>query len=269
MKIASRKKIPDKKLIVFDLDGTLTSTKAPMDKEMAALLSKLLLAKRVAVIGGGKYALFREQLLRPLKAPRSLSGRLFLFPTTATSFYRYRSGWKNIYALALSKKEREKIKKTIHGVLKEIRYRPPKKVYGVMIEDRGTQITFSGLGQDVVKIVGKKRGVALKEKWAREHGKTKMKIARILSHRLPQFEVRAAGYTSIDVTRKGIDKGYGLHQITKHIGTKIRDMLFIGDAIFPGGNDYAVVRTGVDYIPVKGPEETKRIIHTILSKTKK
>ena len=266
MKISSDKKIPDKKWVVCDLDGTLTSTKAPMDTEMAGLMGDLLAAKRVAVIGGGKYALFREQLLRPLQTPRSLLARLFLFPTTATSFYRYQNGWKNIYAHPLSKQEREKIKKTIREVLKEIQYQPPKKIYGVMIEDRGTQITFSALGQDVVKIIGKKRGVALKEKWARAHGKTKMKIARILAAKLPQFEVRAAGYTSVDVTRKGIDKGYGIRQIMKHVGAKIKDMLFLGDAIFPGGNDYAVVRTGVDYIPVKGPEDTKRIIRAILNK---
>ena len=153
-------------------------------------------------------------------------------------------------------------------VLNAIRYRPPKKVYGRVIEDRGTQITFSALGQDVVKILGKKHGVLLKDQWAKEHGRIKMKIARLLQKRLPEFEVRAAGYTSIDVTHKGIDKAYGLRQITKYTGVKIRGMLFIGDAIFPGGNDYAIVRTGVDYIPVKGPEDTKRIIRAILGSVK-
>jgi len=45
-------------------------------------------------------------------------------------------------------------------------------------------------------------------------------------------------------------------------------MFFIGDAIFPGGNDYAVVRTGVDYMPVKNPEEAKKIIN-VLAKVEK
>ena len=41
-------------------------------------------------------------------------------------------------------------------------------------------------------------------------------------------------------------------------------MFFVGDAIFPGGNDYGVVRTGVDYLPVKGPEETKKVVRKLL-----
>ena len=268
MKISNTKKIPDKDLIVFDMDGTLTPTKAPMDRGMAALMRQLLTVKRVAVIGGGKYGLFREQLLTPLDIPAHLLGRLFLFPTTATSFYRYRSGWKNVYALALSGKERGKIKKIMREVLKEIEYRQPEKTYGAVIEDRGTQITFSALGQNVVKILGKERGIALKDRWLRENRGIKMKIARLLARRLPEFEVRAAGYTSIDVTRKGIDKAYGLKQITTHTGIAIKDMLFVGDAIFPGGNDYAVVRTGVDYIPVQGPAQTKHIIRTVLKNMK-
>ena len=91
-----------------------------------------------------------------------------------------------------------------------------------------------------------------------------MKIHKAVARRLPNLEVHAAGFTSIDVTKKGIDKAYGLRQIEKHLGVKIKDMVFIGDAIFPGGNDYAVVKTKVDYIPVKGPEETKKIIRHII-----
>jgi hydroxymethylpyrimidine pyrophosphatase-like HAD family hydrolase len=91
-----------------------------------------------------------------------------------------------------------------------------------------------------------------------------MKIAKLVAKRLPNLEVRAAGFTSIDVTRKGIDKAYGIRQIQKQLHVPVKKMLFIGDAIFPGGNDYAVVRTGVDYIPVKGPEETKRIIKKLI-----
>lgn len=265
MKVSNLTKIGARELIVFDLDGTLTATKAPMDRETAVLLERLLERKKVAVIGGGKYQLFRLQLLSRLQAPADLLGRLFLFPTTATSFYRYASGWKKVYALRLSPPERKKIKAAIRAVLKEIDYRPPARVYGATIEDRGTQVTFSALGQDVVAALGTKRGVALKEKWLCENREMKMKIARILARRLPEFEVHAAGYTSIDVTGKGIDKAYGLRQITKNLGIKIQRMLFVGDAIFPGGNDYAIVRTGVDYIAVHGPEDTKRIIRALVN----
>lgn len=269
MKISNTKKIPDKDLIVFDMDGTLTPTKAPMDAEMTGLIADLLAEKQVAVIGGGKYGLFREQLLAPLRKARVAPKNLLLFPTTATSFYRYRGGWKNVYAHALSSAEKKKIKNAFADVFKKAGYRRPTKTYGTVIEDRGTQITFSALGQEVVAILGKEKGVAMKEQWLKENKAIKMKMGRMLQAMLPQFEVRTAGFTSIDITRKGIDKAYGLGQITKHTGITIKKMLFVGDAIFPGGNDYAVVRTGVDYIPVHGPEDTKRIIRAVLARAKK
>ncbi len=263
MKIINPKNLKFKSLIVFDLDGTLTPTKSVMDREMSGLFARLLEAKKVAVIGGGKYDLFKLQFLDALLAPKELLSKLFLFPTTSTSFYRYHNGWKQIYSHQLTKSERAKIKQTFQRVFKEIGYHHPKKTYGQIIEDRGTQVTLSFLGQDVVAILGKK-GVALKEQWLKENKSLKMKIAKLAAKYLPNLEVRAAGFTSIDVTKKGIDKAYGLRQIKNHLGVPIGKMLFIGDAIVPGGNDYAVVKTGVDYIQVKGPEETKKIIKGLL-----
>jgi len=263
MNITNLKKLKSKKLIVFDLDGTLAPTKSVMDREMSGLFAGLLEAKKVAVIGGGKYELFKHQFLDALKAPKELLSELFLFPTTSTSFYRYQKGWKKIYSHQLTKQEREKIKKTFERVFKEIGYEHPKKTFGQIVEDRGTQVTFSALGQDVVAVLGKK-GVQMKENWLKENKPLKMKIARLVAGYLPKFEVHAAGHTSIDVTTKGIDKAYGLRQIEKQLGVKIKDMLFVGDAIFPGGNDYAITKTKVDYIKVKGPEDTKKIIRSFL-----
>ncbi len=263
MKITNLKKLKPKKLIVFDLDGTLAASKSPMDSEMTELISRLLDSKKVAVIGGGKYALFKSQFVSQLKLPKEKLEHIYLFPTTATSFYRYQSGWKNVYLLELTKEERKLIKKTFEKVLKEINYVHPEKVYGKVIEDRGTQVTFSALGQDIVTVLGKK-GVELKDKWKAKHTPTKMKIAKLMAKYLPNLEIKAAGHTSVDVVRKGIDKAYGLEQIEKHIRVKIPDMLFIGDSIFPGGNDYAVTKTPVDYIPVNGPEETKKVLKHIL-----
>jgi hypothetical protein len=42
-------------------------------------------------------------------------------------------------------------------------------------------------------------------------------------------------------------------------------MIFIGDALFPGGNDYPAEEAGVVAIPVRGPEDTKRVIEAIIA----
>ena len=263
MKITNIKKVSSKKLIVFDLDGTLVPTKSPMDREMTKLITQLLETKKVAIIGGGKYQVFQKLFIKQLSGSKANLHNLFLFPTTSTAFYRYNKGWKKVYSRGLSKANRDKIKQTFKQVFAEIGYEHPKKTYGPVIEDRGTQVTFSALGQDIVTKLGMK-GVTLKEKWKQENTPTKFKIAKLMAKYLPHLEVRAAGHTSVDVTGKGIDKAYGLKQIEKYLKVKIKDMLFIGDAIFPGGNDYAVTKTKVDYIKVSDPEATKKLIKHLL-----
>ncbi len=259
------KSLAKKDLIVFDLDGTLTESKAPMDAAMASLFRELLAVKKVAVIGGGRYELFKEQLVRPLsRAPKGLLANLYLFPTTSTAFYRYgKGGWKIIYHLSLSSRDRAAIKRAFKEVFREVGYTHPKKTYGPIVEDRGTQVTFSALGQDIVKVLGK-RGIELKDEWKRKYTPLKMKMAKMMQRRLPHLEVRAAGFTSIDVTKKGIDKAYGVRQIQQNLHVPIRNMVFVGDALFPGGNDYAARKTGIDCISVKGPQEVKGIIKQIL-----
>lgn len=257
-------KIPkDKELIVFDLDGTLVETKSSVDDEMAGLFERLLAKKQVAVIGGAKFERFKKDLVDKLNAPPELFGNLFLFPTTASSFYRYDNGWKEIYSEEFSKEQKDKIMEAFEKAFKEINYIRPEKTYGEIIEDKGSQITFSALGQDVVAELDGE-GIKLKKKWRDENQELKLKLTRTLQKYLPDFEVRAAGYTSIDITRKGIDKEYGIRQIQKHLGVPIEDMLFVGDAFFPGGNDEAVLQTGVLYFEVKGVESTKELIRHLI-----
>ncbi|MDP1688545.1 MAG: HAD-IIB family hydrolase [bacterium] len=252
--------ISTKKIIIFDLDGTLAASKSKMDDEMSDLLSGLLVTKKIAVISGGSWKQFNEQFLDQLQCRDDLLLNLFLFPTTGTRFYRYKSKiWIEVYADVLDPEERSKIKVAFETVFEEIGYKHPEKVYGEIIEDRGTQITFSALGQGIVKELGGE-GVKLKHEWKEANQDLKLKIALNLRKLLPEFEVRTGGLTSIDVTKKGIDKAYGMRQIEKFLKIPISEMLFVGDALYPGGNDYAAIEAGVDTIAVSGPEETKKLI---------
>lgn len=254
-----------KKLVVFDLDGTLAETKSEMDKEMAALFCRLLSVKMAAVISGGGYEQFQKQLIKNLKCGGDSIKNLFIFPTTSTAFYRYQKNkWDCIYKQNLSLTEKKKIYGAFDKAFKEINYVKPKKIYGELIEDRGPQVSFSALGQDVVAVLGKK-GVLLKKKWRDENTPLKLKLAKTVQKYLPNLEVRAAGYTTIDVTRKGIDKEYGIRQIKKRLHVPIKDMVFVGDALFPGGNDYAARKSGVECLAVSGPDETKKFIKFLLA----
>lgn len=241
----------EKKLIIFDLDGTLAPSKSQIDSEMLGLLEDLLTIKEVAVISGGAYSQFEKQIIKTMNCPPESLKKLYLFPTCSTSFYRYTTKWVNVYKERLLQEEKEKIFLAFEKVLKETSFKLPETPYGEILEDRKTQITFSALGQ--------KAPSELKKTWDTDC-KKRQELKRHLERYLPEFEINIGGTTSLDITRKGIDKAYGIRQMEKHLGIKKEDMLYIGDALFEGGNDYAVKQAGVDCIETSGPEETKKII---------
>jgi phosphomannomutase len=96
-----------KRLIVFDLDGTLAESKASLDAEMATRLGALLEIVKVAVISGGDWPQFEKQVLAHLP----LGGRLknlSLLPTCGTKFYQYAGDWKKIYSEDFTTDEKKK-----------------------------------------------------------------------------------------------------------------------------------------------------------------
>lgn len=246
-----------KRLIIFDLDGTLTESKSPLDREMSQLLTKLLRKKEVAVISGCAYKQFETQFLKNLNCPTELLKKLYLFPTCSTSFYKHTDRWENIYKEELSIEEKSRIIYAFSKSLKEASFELIDQPYGNIMEDRGSQITFSALGQQAP--------IEIKKRWD-PHFKKRMELKGILERHIPEYEIRIGGTTSIDITRKGIDKAYGISQIEKHLGFKKEEMIYIGDALFEGGNDYPVKQTGIDCIETTGHEGTKKIIRDIINK---
>lgn len=243
-----------KRLLVFDLDGTLAESKCPISSEMDKTLSDALNHFSIAIISGGAYPQFEKQFLGNLHLTQEKLQKLFLFPTCATSFYKFNRVWEKIYSEELTKEEREKIIDSFHKMFKDVDY-TPFTGHGEVIEDRLTQITFSALGQQAP--------VALKKDWDPAHTK-RLAMIEILKKYIPEFEIRTGGSTSIDVTKKGIDKAYGIYQIEKLLSFKLEEMLFIGDALFEGGNDFPVRKTGVDCVQVANPKETLSMIKTLI-----
>jgi len=245
-----------KQLIVFDLDGTLSKSKMPMDEEMAALFVKLLYDKHIAVISGGGWKQFELQFLKSLPAGNESFTNLILLPTSGTRMYTWRGGWCEQYAEHLSPKEKERVMIAFNEALKAGGYVKPEKTFGDIIEDRGSQMTFSALGQNAP--------IELKSAWDPDREKRE-RIAAILREKIPEYDVRIGGTTSIDVTHRGVNKAYGIHKLEDHLKIPIENMLFVGDALFHGGNDYPAKATGIDCIEVSGPEETKKLIGSWLA----
>lgn len=243
-----------KRLIVFDLDGTLAESKAPLEAEMAVLLTALLDILKVAVISGGNWPQFEKQVLDHLPHDQHLRN-LCLLPTCGTKFYQFDSEWKKLYAEDFTAAEREKIIAALKQVVASSDFKP-HETWGEVIEDRGSQITFSALGQQAP--------IEEKKKWDADFSKRK-KMKGLLDKIIPEFSVRLGGTTSVDVTKPGIDKAYGIKKLRDTLGIAIDEMIFVGDALFPGGNDYPAKQAGVVSIRVRDPQETKRVIEAVLA----
>ena len=248
-----------KKLIVFDLDGTLAESKAAIDAEMAKLFSALLDVAKVAIISGGDWPQFEKQVIAHLPKGTKLA-KLSILPTCGTKFYRYKpAGWKKIYSEDFTADEKKKIISSLNEAVEKSGFKA-EKIWGDQVEDRDSQITFSALGQ--------KAPLEPKKAWDPDFKKRK-KIKTILDKLIPDFAVNLGGATSIDITKPGIDKAYGMHKLHNILKIPISQMLFMGDALFDGGNDYPARTTGADCIQVRDPEETKRVIEGVVACLKK
>jgi HAD superfamily hydrolase (TIGR01484 family) len=243
-----------KKLVVFDLDGTLAESKSSLDAEMSTLLHELLATVKVAVISGGDWPQFEKQVLSHLPQDERLND-LSLLPTCGTKFFRYSGTWIKIYSEDFTADEKSEIVRSLGKAVENAGFKV-EQIWGEVIEDRGSQITYSALGQHAP--------LDEKSKWDPDYSKRK-KIKAALDPLLPEYSVRMGGATSIDVTKPGIDKAYGVRKLREILGISLKEMIFIGDALFPGGNDYPAEEAGVVAIPVRGPEDTKRVIEAIIA----
>ncbi len=243
-----------KKLVVFDLDGTLAVSKSSLDAEMAVLLTVLLGLVKVAIISGGNWPQFQKQVLAHLANDGRLTN-LSLLPACGTKFYQYESGWTQLYSEDFTEAERRKITSSLNHVVGLPDFRV-KESWGEVVEDRGSQITFSALGQQAP--------IESKQTWDPDFTKRK-KMKVLLDDLIPQFSGRLGGTTSIDITKPGIDKAYGIRKLRDVLGIAIKDMIYVGDALFPGGNDYPAKEAGAASIQVRDPNESKRVIEAIIA----
>ena len=243
-----------KQLVAFDLDGTLALSKQPLQEPMGEALADLLGVAHVAVISGGDWPQFDKQVASRLPERANLT-RLWLMPTTGTKLYRFDGNWYPVYAELFDKDEKRAILAAFDASLEATGF-VPERTWGERIEDRGSQITFSALGQQAP--------LDAKEHWDPDFAKRKV-IQADLRQRLPGLSINLGGTTSIDVTRAGVDKAYGLKKLRDASGIDLDAMMFIGDAIFPGGNDYPAKELGLDTVRVRDPQDTLSVIAAIVS----
>ncbi|GAA4350877.1 HAD-IIB family hydrolase [Microbacterium rhizosphaerae] len=244
------------RLVAFDLDDTLAPSKAAIDPRIGDLLVALAGRVDVAVISGGQLQQFRSQVVDRLpEADASTLSKIHLLPTCGTQYYRIRpDGIETVYAHALTEEEKSAALTAVEEEAKRLGFWETK-TWGPILEDRGSQITFSALGQHAP--------IEAKSTWD-PTGAKKNELRAAVAARLPELEVRSGGSTSVDITHRGIDKAYGMRQLADATGIPLEEMLFVGDRLDPDGNDYPVLALGVPCQAVRGWEDTALFLEGLI-----
>ena len=245
----------EKKIICFDLDGTLAPSKERLDDEMAELISKLLENYYVSIITWWWEDRFRKQIFDYITDDVELLSKFIPCPNCGTKMYRFENGeWNKLYSLDFSQDEKDLILSSMEEVMDLLDLRP-EKVWWEIVEDRWSQITFSALGQQA----------PLEEKlvWDPDFKKRKA-IQAELEKRIPNFSINSGWSTSIDITMKWVDKAFWVKKLVENFPVELDEILFIWDAVFPGGNDYPPFTIWVDSVKVDDVEHTKKVIRKLI-----
>jgi len=237
----------EKKVIIADVDDTICDSCQPISPEMAEQISKLISkGYAFAFISGSKCEHLHSMISSKINEEHHLLG------TTGTIYEKVHSGSRNlIYANNLTNSEKKEIFYAFKKLIMQFNIKPLTSTED-QLQDRDSQITLSALGRNAP--------LEVKRNYDPSEEKRKWWV-KFLKGYLDEnkYEIKIGGTTSIDVTRKGMDKELGIKKFAEQLGVSLNQVLFLGDKIYPGGNDYPASKI-VDCISVKSPKETLEVL---------
>lgn len=243
------------KAVLFDLDDTLAESFKPPKAEMITRLSALLDKTAVAILTAAGFPRVEAEFLDHLALSPRID-RCFVFPNSASQCYTHGDGaWRLQYSLDINPEDRAAIKKALDESVRETGILGDNPKYQPAIIDREAEIAFAAIGLDA--------SAKDKNAWDPDQSKRR-RLKAALETRVHEFEILIGGKTTIDITKKGVDKAYGVRWLAEKLGCAPSEMLFIGDALYEGGNDAVVIPTGIQTRSVANPEETAAIVDELL-----
>ncbi len=243
------------RVAIFDLDDTLAESFQPPKPEMVDRLGKLLELIPIAIMSAAGFPRIKDQFISYLEHSPHIS-QFYIFPNSTAECYTWENGaWSIAYSLGLSVSDRATIRTAINEALAETGVLGKHPEHAPEIIDRDAQIALATIGLQA--------SYEEKAAWDPDQEKRK-KLKVVLEKKIPQFEILMGGMTTIDITHKGINKAYGVNWFSKKLGIPTSEMLYVGDALYPGGNDEVVIKTGIQTHEVSGPSETLKVINDLL-----
>lgn len=232
---------PEYRHIFFDLDGTLSRSRTVVTSEMkAALLTLKASGRDVIIVSGAEQKRFEWQADRVPAIYLAQNGNHAYDEATGKEY------WRDV----LSRTEKDEILAHIASIPRDW----PVKDENDLVEDRECQISYS--------LLGTREDIAKKEAFDPDGSRRRKLLEKFPLHS-DTVDVKIGGTTTLDYFKKGRNKGYNVARLITQEDWKKGECVYVGDALFPGGNDEAVVGV-IDTVPVKDPGETGSFIAKVL-----
>jgi len=227
------------KIVLFDMDGTLTEPRGLFDTELLLSLRKLSQHTEIGILTGSDLKYIESQLLRLLKFSE-IRFKLHLLPCNGTKYYKPPVYSKDEFTLV---SENDMAAELSDSCLKEL-FRILTKsqasvcyeqipLTGHFIDYRGSMINWCPIGRNATAKQREEFVAFDKERNFRKRLMDNLKTK--ISLRCPnKIDVKLGGETSFDIYPIGWDKTYGLKHFSDY------ECWFVGDRCFPGGNDYEI-----------------------------
>jgi len=233
----------------FDLDNTLTPSRAAMAPHHAPIFQELCARHDVVVVTGGA----EEQIQKQIPFPSSGN---FTMLSQQGNYAIAKDGMLLWYETVTP--EQEAAVRAFADLLTAelaLSVSDPNDLF----ENRGSQLAYSTLGFHAAN--------ELKYAYDPDQSKRRALLAahpeEIAQLRAAGVEAIPAGSTTIDFILKGKNKGYNIRRLIEKVNWHKDDCLYIGDALFPGGNDETVIGV-IPTKAVKNPDETFEYLSSIL-----
>ncbi len=233
-----------KKVIIADVDDTICESCQVMSDEMANQINSMIQqGYTFAFLTGTE----KQYLLEMVSS--KLRGKHYLLAAIGTECIEVEVGGENkeVYKYNLSEEQINEIVKALEELTQKYNILPVTNKDD-QIQNRETQVCLSAIGRHAPK----------EQKAAYDpNGNKRLEWIQFLKTILDEnkYDMTIGGTTSIDITPKGIDKAWGIKHFCEKFGIELENVLFFGDKIHPGGNDFPASKV-VDVVSVKNPEET-------------
>lgn len=228
------------KHLFFDLDDTVTLSRSTIDAQMYELLKSL--PHDLVVISGAQYSQMKKQLLD-----------LPVYTLGQNGNQAYHKDSSHIWEERLDANHEEQIRSHILALKNHLTHEV--RDTDDLIEHRGSQISYSLLGHN--------EDIAKKKAFDPDRS-LRLEILSNVPFVSEEVEVRIGGTTCLDYFMKGRHKGYNVKRLIEHEGWDVQNCVYFGDALFPGGNDEAVIGV-IETVPVRDHLHTYELLQQFVT----